>query len=89
LKPQIVAMMGRYGEIRIPTAVLTGANDTTVSPTIHSAALAREIALVDYEVIPDTGHALHHSEKAKILAAIDRVTSAAVAPGRQGEAGAR
>jgi len=89
LKPQIVAMMGRYGEIRIPTAVLTGANDTTVSPTIHSAALAREIALVDYEVIPDTGHALHHSEKAKILAAIDRVTAAAVAPGRQGEAGAR
>lgn len=78
LKPQIVAMMGRYGEIRIPAAVMTGANDPTVSPTIHSAALAREIPGVDYEVLPDTGHALHHSQTAKILAAIERVTAAAV-----------
>lgn len=78
LKPQIVAMMGRYGEIRIPAAVMTGANDPTVSPTIHSAALAREIPGVDYEVLPDTGHALHHSQTAKILAAIERVTAASV-----------
>ncbi len=74
LKPQIIAMGGRYSEIRIPTAILTGADDTTVSPDLHSAALAREIPGAYYEVIPDTGHALHHSETAKVIAAINLVT---------------
>ncbi len=85
LKPQIVAMMGRYGEIGIPTAVMTGANDPTVSPALHSAALSREIPGVFYEVLPDTGHALHHSESAKVLAAIDRITAASTAPNRENE----
>ena len=89
LKPQIVAMMGRYGEIRIPTAVMTGANDPTVSPSIHSAALSREIPGVDYQVLPDTGHALHHAEKAAVLAAIDRVTAAATGEKGQAAAAAR
>lgn len=89
LKPQIVAMMGRYGEIRIPTAVMTGADDPTVSPAIHAAALSREIPGVDYEVLPDTGHALHHSERAKVLAAIERITAAATGKSRQAAAIAR
>ena len=89
LKPQIVAMMGRYGEIRIPTAVMTGANDPTVSPSIHAAALSREIPGVDYQVLPDTGHALHHAEKAAVLAAIDRVAAAAAAEKGQAAAAAR
>lgn len=89
LKPQIIAMQGRYGSIRIPTAVLTGADDPSVSPTLHSAALAREIPGVDYEVLPDTGHALHHSEKARVLAAIERVTAAATGKAGQAAAAAR
>ncbi len=89
LKPQIVAMSGRYGGIRIPTAVLTGADDPTVSPTLHSAALAREILGVDYEVLPDTGHALHHSESAKVLAAIERVSAAAIEKSGQNALAAR
>jgi len=97
LKAQIIAMKGRYAEIKIPAAVLTGADDPTVSPSIHSAALAREIPGVIYEVLPDTGHALHHSEKARVLAAIARVTDAAITraatassqPPRQGAAAVR
>lgn len=77
LKPQIIAMADRYSGIEIPTAIVTGADDTTVSPKLHSAALAREIAGAYYEVIPDTGHALHHSETAKVIAAIDLVAERA------------
>ncbi|MFZ5617792.1 MAG: alpha/beta fold hydrolase [Pseudomonadota bacterium] len=73
LKPQIIAMSGNYSAIKIPTAIVTGADDKTVSPKIHSAALARQIPHAYYEVIPDTGHALHHSETARIIAAIDQV----------------
>ncbi len=89
LKPQIVAMSGRYGEIRVPAAVMTGAKDPTVSPTIHSAALSREIPGVLYEVLPETGHALHHSQTGRILAAIDRVSAAATAESGRNAALAR
>jgi pimeloyl-ACP methyl ester carboxylesterase len=78
LKAQIIEMSGRYGDIRIPAAVMTGADDPTVSPTIHSAALAREIPGVDYEVLANTGHALHHSQTARVLAALERVSAAAM-----------
>jgi pimeloyl-ACP methyl ester carboxylesterase len=77
LKPQIVKMAGTYSAIRLPTAIVTGADDKTVSPKLHSAALARELPDAYYEVLADTGHALHHSEKAKIIAAIDRVAEKA------------
>jgi len=77
LKPQIVKMAETYSAIRIPTAIITGADDKTVSPIRHSAALSRELPDAYYEVLPDTGHALHHSEKAKIIAAIDRVAERA------------
>lgn len=74
LKPQIIEMSQRYGEIHIPTAILTGSHDTTVSPTIHSWTLSRQIPGAQFEVIPNTGHALHHSQAARILAVIDSLT---------------
>lgn len=81
LKPQIVEMSASYGTLRLPMAILTGADDTTVSPSLHSAALARQVSGAYYEVIPDTGHALHHSETAKVIAAIDLVAERARSAG--------
>ncbi|MFN3958635.1 MAG: alpha/beta fold hydrolase [Parvularculaceae bacterium] len=89
LKPQIVAMSGRYGEIRIPAAVLTGDRDPTVSPKIHSAALAREIPGVYAEVLEGAGHALHHSRTARILAAVERISGAAAAESGRSAVSAR
>ena len=77
LKPQIIDMSARYSSITIPAAVLTGDSDNTVSPQLHSAALAREIPNVNYEVLPGVGHALHHAEPAKIVAAINLVSDQA------------
>ncbi len=79
LKPQIIEMSGRYPSIKVPTAIVTGADDGTVSPTIHSASLAREISGAYFEVIPDTGHALHHSQSARIIEAINLVARRAQA----------
>lgn len=73
LKPQIIEMSRRYGELTLPMAIITGADDTTVSPTLHSAALAATLSHAEYQVLPDTGHALHHSETATIVAAIERL----------------
>ena len=70
LKPQIVEQQTRYGELDLPVAILTGEEDTTVSPRIHSRALEREIAGATLTMLPDTGHALHHAEPEAILEAI-------------------
>lgn len=71
LKPQIIEQQDRYGELRLPVAVVTGTDDTTVSPKIHSAQLKEDIAGAELTLLPDTGHALHHAETEKILEIIN------------------
>lgn len=73
LKPQIIEQQHRYGELQLPVAVLAGAEDTTVSPRIHSEALGREIPNVTLTLLPDTGHALHHAETEVILGVIEGI----------------
>ena len=80
LKPQIVEMSGRYGEITAPVLVVTGDADDTVSPQLHSENLARDIDGAQLIVLPDTGHALHHAETARIAAAIRELAAAAIEP---------
>lgn len=73
LKPQIIEMSKRYRELVLPVAIVTGASDKTVSPKLHSAALAAELEGAFYDVIPDTGHALHHAQPVRIIKAIEEV----------------
>ena len=70
LKPQIIEQQTRYGALAIPVVIFTGENDTTVSPRIHSHALAREIDGASLTILPNTGHALHHAQSEKIITAI-------------------
>lgn len=73
LKEEVVAMRGRYASIGVPTAILAGADDKTVSVKLHSTVLATEIPDASFEILPGAGHALHHAQTAKAIAAIDRV----------------
>lgn len=77
LKKQIIDQQKRYGELALPVAILTGTSDTTVSPELHSKALARDIDGATLTLLPDTGHALHHAETEKVLAAIASVSALA------------
>lgn len=74
LKPQVIEMSERYVSITAPTAIVSGADDKTVSPELHSTALAREIAGAYFEILPATGHALHHSQSSRITAVINEVS---------------
>ena len=74
LKPQIIAMSARYGEIGLPTAIVTDLDDSTGSPDLHSRQLAQEIPGAALTLLPDTGHALHHAETARIVDIISAVT---------------
>lgn len=77
LKKQIIEQQTRYGELALPVAILTGVSDTTVSPELHSKALARDIDDATLTLLPDTGHALHHAETEKVLAAIAAISKRA------------
>ena len=71
LKNEIKKQQSRYGELKLPVAIVTGLADTTVSPEIHSKTLAQEVTGADLTLLPDTGHALHHSQTVKIIKIID------------------
>lgn len=73
LEDQIVQQQDRYGELDLPVIVAAGENDRTVLPEIHSTHLEKEVDGAKLIMIPDTGHALHHSQSELILRLIDEV----------------
>ncbi len=74
LKDEIKKQQGRYSELRLPVAIVTGENDTTVSPEIHSKTLAGQVDGASLTLLPDTGHALHHSETEKIVGILNKMS---------------
>ena len=75
LKDEIIAQQPRYGELRLPVAIVTGTSDSTVSPEIHSKQLAQEVDHASLLLLPNTGHALHHAETAAILDVINEISA--------------
>ncbi len=73
LKAEIIAQQTRYGELQIPVAIATGADDTAVSPKLHSMRLASEISHATLTLLPETGHTLHHSRTDAIIDIINSV----------------
>ena len=74
LKAEIMKQQDRYGELTLPVIVMTGLDDDTVSPDLHSRALGREIEGVSLTLFEDTGHALHHTRTDEIAAAVLALT---------------
>jgi len=74
LKGFVTAQAPRYGEIAVPTVVLTGDADTTVSPTLHSRAIAAVLPDARLVMLPGIGHMPHHVATDEVIAAIDSVS---------------
>ncbi len=77
LKSEIIAQQSRYETLTLPVAIITGTSDRTVSPDIHSKQLAEEIEGASLTLLPETGHALHHSQTDVILEIIRAMTERA------------
>jgi pimeloyl-ACP methyl ester carboxylesterase len=82
LKGFVTALAPRYGEIRAPTAIVTGDRDAIVYAHIHSAGCVRDIAGATLTVLKGIGHSPHHSAPESVVAAILEVERRA----RAGEA---
>ena len=75
----VVAQAHRYGEIAVPTTIIHGEADNTVSPRIHADALAREIPGSRLVLLPNAGHMPHHAYPDLVTREIERVAELAEA----------
>lgn len=55
-KREVIAQQGRYAELRMPVAILSGDADGVVSTPIHSQGLARTLPHARLVVLPGVGH---------------------------------
>ena len=70
LKRNIERLAPRYGQIRAPTAIVTGDCDGVVYAHIHSLGCARDIPGATLTTLAGVGHSPHHSAPDKVVAAI-------------------
>jgi pimeloyl-ACP methyl ester carboxylesterase len=81
LKPFVTAQAPRYGEIGAPTVILTGSADTTVSPHIHTRAMAWAVPHARLIMLMGIGHMPHHAAVDAVVAAVAQLPATSVARG--------
>jgi pimeloyl-ACP methyl ester carboxylesterase len=77
LKDFVTAQAPHYHELRTPTVIITGDRDTTVSPTIHSRAIAAALPNGRLIVLEGLGHGPHHAAPDVVIDAIDELAATA------------
>jgi pimeloyl-ACP methyl ester carboxylesterase len=87
LRAFVTAQASRYGEIAVPTVILTGDADTTVSPTLHSRAFVSMLPRAKLVILPGIGHMPQHVATDEVVAAIDSVSGAHNAQRARSQAG--
>jgi pimeloyl-ACP methyl ester carboxylesterase len=75
LKAFVTRQAPRYGQIAAPVAIIVGDRDSTVSPRIHSQALARAIPHARLIMLPGIGHMPHHVAADAVAAEVERMAS--------------
>jgi pimeloyl-ACP methyl ester carboxylesterase len=71
LKAAVREQAPRYGDIRVPTVVITGDTDNTVSPDIHSRPFAAAVPNAKLIVLPDVGHMVQNAAPERVIREID------------------
>ncbi len=65
----------RYGDLKVPVIAITGDSDSVVSPTIHSATIAKQAPQGRFVLLPGTGHMPHHAAPEIVVQAIDELAA--------------
>jgi pimeloyl-ACP methyl ester carboxylesterase len=76
LKQAVIAQAPRYGKIKVPTLVITGDTDATVSPVIHSKHLAETVPGAKLIVLPGVGHMVQNAAPDLIVTEIENMMAA-------------
>jgi pimeloyl-ACP methyl ester carboxylesterase len=76
LKAAVTAQAHRYGEISVPTTVISGDVDKTVSTNIHSRPFAAAVPHARLIVLPGVGHMIQNTATDLVATEIERMIAA-------------
>ena len=68
-------LYSRYREIRVPAAVIAGADDGVVNPEDQSQRLVVELQRGELDLITGAGHMVHYSHPDRLVSAAGRILS--------------
>lgn len=68
--PQAVRLWRREPALRMPVAIVAGAQDRLVSTAWHSGRLHKRLPHSRLHVVPDAGHMVHHTAPKAVAAAL-------------------
>ena len=77
LKAFVTAQAPRYGEIKVPTAIIAGSADTIVYTDIHSRGIAAMLPQATLTVLPGVGHMVTYAATDLIVQAVDNAAKSA------------
>jgi pimeloyl-ACP methyl ester carboxylesterase len=72
LRPYVVEMSARYGELTLPIEIVHGGADTIVPPEIHSIPFSDLVPSANLTMVEGLGHMPQHNATEVVEAAIDR-----------------
>ena len=72
-KREVTAQQSRYGQLKMPIAILSGDSDTVVSPAIHAGKLAATLPGARHVVLKSVGHMPHEAEPHTLIGLLDWV----------------
>lgn len=72
LRPHLVEMSARYGDLRLPVEIVHGTADDIVPLDVHSERLVTQIPDARLTRLDGIGHMPHHAAPGEVIAAIDR-----------------
>ena len=75
LKAAVAEQAPRYGDIAVPTVVLAGDADKTVSTSIHSRPFAAAVPNAKLIVIPNLGHMVQNAVPDLVIGEIDAMSA--------------
>jgi pimeloyl-ACP methyl ester carboxylesterase len=87
LKPAVAAQAPRYGEIGVPTTVISGDVDKTVSTNIHSRPFTATVPRAKLIVLPGVGHMVQNAVPDLVVAEIETMITAICRGAALGAAG--
>ena len=75
LNADVARLRRHYKQIAVPVEILTGGADKIVDPAAHGFRLARAVPHAGFQVLPDVGHMLHHTQPEAVCAALARLVA--------------
>lgn len=78
LKQTVIEQAPRYGEIKVPVAIISGDIDKTVSTNIHSRPFAAAVSGAKLLVLPGIGHMVQNAAPDLVVSEVEAMMGLAV-----------